>query len=108
MRTREDVVTKALRLCGHTGVDETPDADAAADALDTLDGLTAQFQNHVPGDGFWVNIPEHVYLPLSHLLCAVVAPVYKFPSPISREMAMAQMMAVLRPDDREPEEAVYY
>ncbi len=109
MRTRTEVVTKALRLIGYTAVDETPDADAAADATDTFDGLTVQLQEHVPGDGFWVNIPERVYLPMAHLVAAVIAPTYQnLQAPMSREMAMAQVMAQLRPDDREETEAVYY
>ena len=108
MRTREDVITKALRLIGHTAVDETPDADAAADAIDTFDGLTVQFQEHVPGDGFWSNIPERVYLPMAHLVAATVAPNYNLQAPMSREMAMSLIMAQLRPDDRDETEAVYY
>ncbi len=108
MKTRSDVITAALRRARIVAIGETPDADQIAHAVDAFDALTVEFQQNVPGDGFWVSIPEHVYAPMVRLLAADLAPVYGMDAPDSRSSALIDLMAMMRPDDREEEAEIEY
>lgn len=108
MKTRSDVITAALRRARIVAIGEAPDADQVAHGVEAFDALTAEFQQHVAGDGFWVSIPEHVYAPLVRVLAADLAPVYGLDAPDTRSSALIDLMAMMRPDDREEESEVEY
>ena len=105
MKTRSDLITAALRRARVVALDETPAAEHAAYGKECFDGLSAELQSYGTTDGFWSNIPEHLFAPLVRLLAADVAASYGYPPTESREKALISVMALMRPDDREEVEA---
>lgn len=108
MKTRNDLITAALRKARVVAVDETPAAEHAAFGKECFDGLAAELQSYGTTDGFWSSIPEHLFAPLTRLLAADIAAAYGYPVQETREKALISVMALMRPDDREEAEAVYY
>jgi hypothetical protein len=90
------------------GVGETPDAEHSSYATVVFDGLAAELQSLGTQDGFWSNIPEHLFQPLVRVVAAEIAPTYGFAQLESRSQAMIHLMAQMRVDDREAVEPEPY
>lgn len=100
-KTRQDVISKALRQLGVLGQGEVASAEDYAQANETLDALFAE-TNAAQGF-FWPwtldTVSDAAFLPLSYLLASEIAPGYELPGP-SRSAAIARLRALQFPDDR--------
>ena len=100
MKTRLDVVTRALRRLGVAAHDEAPTADQIESVGSVYDALLAEI-TETAGESIANNsVPEMVFIPLANLLAVEIAPDYGTPLPQSRGSAMLRLLAVMRPDDR--------
>jgi hypothetical protein len=109
MKTRLDVITRALRRIGVAAVDEDPTADqiqsvgSVYDAL--LEEISSVFGKSIPAD----SVPPEAFIPLANLLAVEVAHDTGASPHQSRGTALIRLLAVLRPDDRtEVPEAEYF
>jgi len=107
MKTSLDVIEQAFRRLGIKAEDEALTADQMAYANQTLQALMVELRDHMPLDGWPDAIPERAFIPFSNMLAAELGPSYSVPSE-PRAMAYVRLMAVMRPDDREKSQAVYY
>lgn len=100
MRTRLDIVTRALRRIGVAAHDETPTADQIDNAGAVYDSLLieidAETGTAIDGDA----VDEAVFVPLANLLAVEIAPDFGVPMPTTRGAALIRLLGVLRPDDR--------
>jgi hypothetical protein len=107
MKTSLDVIEQAFRRLGIKAEDEALTADQMAYANQTLEALMVELREHMPLDGWPDAIPDRAFVPLSNMLASEIGPSYSVPSE-ARTVAYVRLMAVMRPDDREQSEAVYY
>ena len=111
MKTNLDVIEQAFRRLGIKAEDESLSADQRAYGETTLDALAIEIAEEAPVSWFPDNIPNKVFIPLANLLAAEIGPGYSVPAE-PRSRAMIRLLAVIRPDDRDPEvihsEPVYY
>ena len=107
MKTNRDVIEQALRRLGVVADDEAMTAGQRAYAEATLNALTLEIAEEAPVEWFPDLIPDKVFIPLANVLAAEIGPTYMVQTE-PRSRALMRLMAVIRPDDREPESAVYY
>lgn len=108
MKTRADVIRHAFTRAKVLAVGESASADDATYGTEVFDGLVAELQSYGTQDGFWSNIPEHLFQPMVRVLAAEIALTYGMPTSDTRSGAMIELMALMRPDDREAVEPEYY
>jgi len=103
MATNLDLVTLALRRLGVTAKDDAPNADDMALGLTSLVNLLAEITSH--GVTAWTDdaISSDVAGPLEVLLACDLAQGYAVSPPSSRASAVLRVLAILNPDDRQPE-----
>ena len=108
MATKLDVITAALRLLGVLASDEEPTADQYAMGDLYLASIFEEVEAEA-GLPFSVDaVPVNAFLALSRLLAVDLAAPFLVNPPTSRGMAMLRLLAVVRPDNREPAEAVFF
>lgn len=98
MKTRLDVINRAMRRIGVKAEDENLTADQFANASEVLDTLLAELAGEVTL-GFTTDIPDDLFIPLANLLAAEIAPDYGI-TPPGRGAALLRVLGVLRADDR--------
>lgn len=98
--TRLDVIQRALRAIGVLAYDETATADMQDQAGVVLDGIFAELQDKATVAWTLADVPSVVGNYLSSLLAAYVSTDYDARPPVSRARAWAEILAVVRPDDR--------
>lgn len=105
MKTRNDLVTRALRQAGIVAMDETPTASEAQNASDVLDSILAETGYAVSGDA----IPDAAFVPLANWLSKEVAPGFSMPDG-ERARAKMRFAAAVSFDDRvnEPPSGFYF
>lgn len=102
MKTNSDVIEQAYRRLGIKAEDEALTADQRAYAEATLEALAAELRESGPVTWFPDRIPQNVFIPLANLLAAEIGPAFSVPVE-PRGRAYMRLMAVMRPDDRDPE-----
>lgn len=100
-KTQAEVVARAHRTLGLLAADEVPTADMNAFAGNALDGVIEELTY---GHGLSVtfdktDVPDDLFLAVSDLLAAEVAPHYGVAGP-SRSRAITRIRANLACDDR--------
>lgn len=109
MKTRLDVINRAMRRIGVKAEDENLTADQITSVGEVFDMLVARLDTEVSLTFTSASVPDEVFIPLANWLAAEVAPDYGVAAPTSPERAYSQVLAVLRPDDRaDIAEAEYY
>lgn len=100
-KTKNEVITRAMRHIRVLGANETADADMVATAGDVLDALFAEFQQTQGVTFSWAldATPDGAFLPLAYLLGAEIAPDYNRPAQ-SRSRAIGRLRAFAIDDDR--------
>jgi hypothetical protein len=99
-KTRDQIITRALRKLGVTAEDEAPSAAMLANSGEALDSVLAEVRA-ASLVGFTTSFPDEVANPLSDLLAAELAAEYKpAQAPYPRAVAWQRLMALVRPDDR--------
>lgn len=108
MKTRLDVITRALRRIGVAAHDEVPTADQIDNAGAVYDSLVLEVGQEIRAPFSGETIPDELFVPLANLLGVDLCPDYGVPPPTTRGNAFLRVLAVLRPDDRpDVSEAVY-
>lgn len=109
MPTKNDVITKALRILRVLSREEAPVADDAEYAGDVLDSILAEVGQDAPLPFNVEDTPSASFFPLANYLAAQIAPHFTVAAPDSPEKAKLRFVATIRPDDRlEVPEAEYY
>lgn len=104
-RTKEEIATRALRLLGVCASDEPPSADQMASALAVLDGIFAELRSEAqPTWDIVTGTPPEAVVPLANWLAAELAGEYGVAAPMTRARAKLRLLAVVRPDDRAPDD----
>lgn len=112
MRTKSELITRALRRLRVVAMDEQASADQEAVVAETLQALEEELQR-----SFGIVIPlsssdeieDDVFLPLAYLLAAEIAPEFAVPSPERRSTALIRLRSVTNPNDKAaPTKAEYY
>ena len=105
MPTKNDVIKRAFRMLGVVAEDEHITADQEAFATDMLESLYAEV-----AEDAWVSftlddIPDISATHLAGVLAADLAAPYSSQAPRSRGAAMLRLVATIRPDNREDQDA---
>lgn len=100
MKTRLDVINRAMRRIGVKAEDENLTADQITSVGEVFDMLVARLDTEVSLSFTSASVPDEVFIPLANWLAAEVAPDYGASPVQTPERAYAQVLAVLRPDDR--------
>lgn len=109
MKTRLDVINRAMRRIGVKAEDENLTADQITSVGEVFDMLVARLDTEVSLTFTSASVPDEVFIPLANWLAASVADDYGVQSSIRPQEAYMQVLAVLRPDDRaDIAEAEYY
>lgn len=95
MKTRIDVVTRALRQAGVVGISEAPEANVFQNASDILDGIIAESAFTFTPD----TTPDNAFIPLANWLAKEVSPGFGMTDQ-ERARCKLRLFAVLYPDDR--------
>lgn len=103
MKTRLDIVERALRSLRVLAQDEPPTAEMLAQAGTVLDGIFAEINAMRPGVPFdpRTGVPDEALVPLAQLLAAEIAPDYGEPPAVSRARAWLRVRALYVADDRD-------
>lgn len=99
MKTRADVINRAMRRLGVKAEDEALTADQLANVGEAYDALIEEVGAAVGIPLTNAPVPEAAFIPLANLLAVEVAADYGIPAP-SRGTAYARVLSALRPDDR--------
>jgi hypothetical protein len=100
-KTRDQIITRALRKLGVAAEDEDPSAAMLANSSEALDSVLAEVRSASFRSNWTTAFPDEVANALSDLLAAELAPEYKpAQPPYSRSRAWARLMELVRPDDR--------
>ena len=100
-KTQAEVVARAHRTLGLLAADEVPTADMDSFAGNALEGAIEELA-YVQGLGVTfdqTDVPEELFLAVSDLLAAEIAPHYGVNGP-SRSRALTRIRANLACDDR--------
>ena len=100
MKTRLDVISRAMRRIGVRAEDETLTADQITSVGEVYDALIAELGTEVLLPFTGASVPDKAYLSLANLLAVEIAPDYGVPPMTTRGSAYGRVLAVLRPDDR--------
>jgi hypothetical protein len=100
MKTRLDVINRAMRRIGVKAEDENLTADQITSVGEVFDALVEELNTEVALTFTSASVPDEVFIPLANLLAVEVAPDYGVSPLSSRGVAFARVLAVLRPDDR--------
>lgn len=100
MRTRLDVVTRALRRIGVAAHDEAPTADQIDNAGAVYDALLIEIGAETGTAIYGDSVDEAVFVPLANLLAVEIAPDFGVAMPTTRGAALIRLLGVLRPDYR--------
>lgn len=104
-RSQDEIAARALRLLGVVAADESLTADQASNALAVLEGIWSELITEAqPTWDIETGTPPEGFVPLANWLAAEMAPEYGVPAPMTRGRAKLRLLAVVRPDDRDPEE----
>lgn len=104
MPTRADIVEMAFRRLGLKAEDQEITADQFAYASGVLDALHAEVSETAPVP-FWPDgVTDTAALGMASLLAAELGPSYMVPSE-PRGRAMARLLAAIRSDTREDQNA---
>lgn len=109
MKTRLDVLTRALRRLGVAAHDETLTADQIENSGAVYDALLTEIEattgKIISGNA----VEDEIFIPLAQLVAVEVAPEFGIAAPQTKGAAFLRLMAVLRPDDRtEISDAKYF
>ena len=110
MKTRLEVITRALRRIRIVAMDEAATTDQENVAGDALDALVLELdRSHDLHIGNSTQFEDDIFLPLAYLLAAEIAPDFSVQSPEPRSRALMRLRSVLDPNDYiAPAKAVYY
>lgn len=101
MKTKNDIIRRALRVLGVVAHDEVPTADMVANAGDVIEGLISEMSGKSPLVPFSLDrVPDAAFLPLADLLAAHIAGDYEVAPPVSRASAWLRVRSVFVTDDR--------
>lgn len=104
-RTQDEIAARALRLLGVVAADESLTADQATSALAVLEGIWSELITETqPTWDIVTGTPPEGFVPLANWLAAELAPEYGLAPPMMRGRAKLRLLAVVRPDDRDPDE----
>lgn len=103
MKTKNDVVTRALRHMGALAHDEIPEADAAANAGDVLDALLSEANVGISS----ASVPDVSFVALANWLAAEIGPTFAV-SDARRAREKLRFMATIVTDDRVPSDPVQF
>ncbi len=109
MKTRQDVISRALRRIRVLAMDEAATAeqeDVAGEALTSL-GVELELTHGIIMPDL-DNVPEDTFLPLAYVLAAEIAPDFARPAPEAKGTAITRLRSVTNPDDREMTDAEFY
>lgn len=100
-KTRDQIITRALRKLGVTAEDEGPSSAMLASAGEALDSVLGEVRAAAYHASYTTAFPDEVANALSDLLAVELAPEYQ-PSqpPYPRAVAWQRLMGLVRPDDR--------
>lgn len=77
MKSRKQVIERALRIIGVLAYDDALTADQEAEGGAVLDSIFARLDGHEPPVTFGAEeVPEEAFMPLANLLAAYIAPEY--------------------------------
>lgn len=102
MKTRKQIIERALRILGVLAYDDALTAEQEQEAGCVLDSVFAKMNADIPGVSFApvTDVPEEAFVPLANLLAAHMAPDYGVAAPVSRARAWLDVRAVYVKDDR--------
>lgn len=100
MKTRLDVINRAMRRIGVKAEDENLTADQITSVGEVFDALIEELNTEVSLTFTSESVPDEVFIPLANLLAIEVAPDYGVSPMTTRGTAFGRVLAVLRPDDR--------
>ena len=100
VKTRIDVINRAMRRIGVKAEDETLTADQIASVGEVFDMLIAELGTEVLLSFSGEAVPDKVFIALANLLAVEIAPDYGVPPLTTRGTAYGRVLAILRPDDR--------
>lgn len=98
-KTQQQVLNRALRRIGVLAEDETPSTDTQSAAQEVLDSILAEVRAAAVVS-WTANVPDAVFVPLSDLVAADLAPMYPPAVGPSRAMAWMRLMGIIRPTDK--------
>lgn len=98
MKTRLDVINRAMRRIGVKAEDESLTADQITSVGEVFDALVIELGDLATFTS--ASIPDEAFIPLANLLAVEVAPDYGVSPMQTRGAAYTRLMEVLRPDDR--------
>lgn len=107
MKTRLDVLNRAMRRLGIKAEDEALTADQLANVGEVFDSLVDELAEEVTFTWTSASVPDEAFIPLANWLAAEVGPDYGVPGG-STGIAKLRVLSVLRPDDRTLADAVFY
>lgn len=101
MKTKNDIIKRALRVIGVVAHDEVPTADMVENASVVLVGLVSEMSAKSPLVPFSLDrVPDSAFLPLADLLASHIAVEYAVEAPVSRASAWLRVRSVFVSDDR--------
>lgn len=105
MKTRNDLVTRALRQASVVAMDEVPTASEYQNASDVMDGILTEIGQPFTGD----TIPDAAFVALANWLAKEVAPGFGMTDQ-ERARAKLRLAASIAVDDRanEPTSGFYF
>lgn len=103
MKTRLEIVERALRSLRVLAQDDPATAEMLAEAGGVLGSIFAEINALRPGVPFdpRSGVPDEALVPLAQLLAAEIAPDYGEPPPVSRARAWLRVRALYVTDDRD-------
>lgn len=100
-KTSRDVATRALRLIGARGINETIAGEDYLYALEAMTNALAELQDQHSIPATWTveTVPDDVFLAFSSMTAAAISSAYGLQGP-RRTAAIGRIRAALLPDDR--------
>lgn len=99
MKTRLDVINRAMRRLGVKAEDEALTADQILNVGEVLDALVEELAEDAGITWTSNTVPDEVFVPLANLLAAHVGPDYGIQTGAIGGLKL-RVLAAVRPDDR--------
>ena len=104
MKSRKQIIERALRIIGVLAYDDALTADQEAEGGAVLDSIFAKLDAQEPPVTFAVDdVPEEAFVPLANLLAAHIAPDYALQTPTGIGRAWLNLRSVYVPAYVPPE-----
>ena len=105
---KADVIRLAFQRLGIGVSGDAISGGEATIASELLDAIFADIQALATIAWTLDTVPANCLIPLANILAADLAPSYAVTPPVTRQRAIAQLMSVLRPDDRTDSDPTQY